>query len=126
MTCEANQSFSIDAIKTQTAAIVRIFFNTMIFVFLHIFPFFSKRVGNWVFLQIQPKNATPKIDWSIIRVKMSLWNCLQIYKSLSSKENVVDFAILPNAQILTVPGIVDQFGHKRGQKKRKDIDYKLL
>ena len=28
-------------------------------------------------------------------------------------------------QRLIVPLLIDQFGHKRCQKKRKDIDYKL-
>ena len=53
-------------------------------------------------------------------------SCLKFNKSLSSKENVDDFAILPNGQILIVPGIIDQFGRKRCQKKRKDVDYKIL
>ena len=52
--------------------------------------------------------------------------CLKFNKSLSSKENVDDFAILPNVQRLTVPRIIDQFGHKSCQKKRKDVDYQLL
>ena len=43
--------------------------------------------------------------------------CLEI-----DKENVVDFGILPK---LPVQRIVDQFGHKRCQKKREDVDYKL-
>ena len=52
--------------------------------------------------------------------------CLKINKSLSSKENVVDFAILPIVYRFTLPRKIDQFGHKRCQKKRKDVDYKLL
>ena len=52
--------------------------------------------------------------------------CLKINKSQSSKEKVGDFAILPNVQRLTVPRIIDQFGHKRCQKKRKEVDYQLL
>ena len=52
--------------------------------------------------------------------------CLEIDKSLLSKENVCDFAILPNVQRLTVPRLIDQFGRKRCQKKRKDVDYQLI
>ena len=42
------------------------------------------------------------------------------------KENVADLEILPNVQRLTVPLIIDQFGRKRCQKKRKDLSYQLL
>ena len=55
--------------------------------------------------------------------------CLKIDKLLPlllSKENVVDFGILPNVYRLAVPRIMYQFGRKRCQKKRKDVDYKLL
>ena len=52
--------------------------------------------------------------------------CLKIDKLLSSKENVVDFGILPIIQRLTVPRIIDQFGPKMCQKKRKEGGYKLL
>ena len=41
-------------------------------------------------------------------------------------ENVLDFGILQNVYSLTVPRIIDQFGRKMCQKKRKDLDYKLL
>ena len=34
--------------------------------------------------------------------------------------------ILLNVERLTVPRIIDQFGRKKCQKKRKDISYKLL
>ena len=51
--------------------------------------------------------------------------CLKINKSLSSKENVVDFGIFPNIWKLTVSLIIDQFGRKRCQKKRKDVDCQL-
>ena len=51
---------------------------------------------------------------------------MNIEKSLLSKENVVDFGILPNIQRLTVPKIRVQFGRKCWQKKRKDVDDKLL
>ena len=49
--------------------------------------------------------------------------CLKTVKSLFSKENVVDFGNLPNAQRLTVLRIIDQFGRKRCQKKRKVVNY---
>ena len=52
--------------------------------------------------------------------------CLKIGKSLSSKGNVVDFGILPNVQRLAVPRLVDQFGRKSCQRKRKDMDYNIL
>ena len=45
---------------------------------------------------------------------------------MSLKENVVDFGILLNVERLAVPRIIDQFGRKRCQKKRKDVDYKLF
>ena len=45
---------------------------------------------------------------------------------LSSRENVVDFGILPNAQRLTVTRIFDQFWRKGCQKKGKHVYYKLL
>ena len=51
---------------------------------------------------------------------------LEIDKSLLSKENVVDFGILPNVYRLTASRIVDQFERKRCPKKRKDVHYKLL
>ena len=47
-------------------------------------------------------------------------------------ENVFDFGILPNVyeQIqpkrLTVSRLIEQFGRKICQKKRTDVDYKLL
>ena len=44
--------------------------------------------------------------------------CLEIHKLLSSKGNDVDFGILPR--------LIDQLGRKRCQKKRKDVEYKLL
>ena len=40
--------------------------------------------------------------------------------------NVVDFRNLPNALRLTVPRMINQFGRKRCQKKRKVVGYKLL
>ena len=49
--------------------------------------------------------------------------CLKFNKSLSWKENVDDFAIFPNVKSLTVLEIIDQFGRKRCQKKRKDANY---
>ena len=52
--------------------------------------------------------------------------CLEIDKSLLSKENVLDFGIFPNVLSLTVPRLIDQFGRKMCQKKRKDVDYTHL
>ena len=52
--------------------------------------------------------------------------CLEIDKSLLSKEKVLDLGILPNVQSLTVPRLIDQFGRKMCQKNRKDVDHKVL
>ena len=36
------------------------------------------------------------------------------------------FRILPKVQSLTVLRMIDQFGQKKCQKKRKDVSYQLL
>ena len=46
----------------------------------------------------------------------TIFYVLKIDNSLLLKENVVDFGILPNVQILTVRRIIDQFGHKSSVK----------
>ena len=41
-------------------------------------------------------------------------------------EGKCQFPNLPKVLSLTVPQIIDQFGRKRSQKKRKDVSYQLL
>ena len=48
---------------------------------------------------------------------------LEIHKWLVWKENVVDFGILPKRMF---KDSLWQYGRKRYQKKRKDVNYKLL
>ena len=59
-------------------------------------------------------------EW-VFESRHSEWvfELLKIDKLLLSKENVVDFGILQNVWRLTVSRIIDQFGRKRCQKKRK-------
>ena len=47
-----------------------------------------------------------------LRHSVSLKLCLKFDKSLLSKENVVDFGILPNIWRLTVPQMIVQFGRR--------------
>ena len=87
------------------------------------------------------------MEWKIAKI---LFNIIQIIKSFMSMitklpsvrlyENSKTIAILgfyglsitaicPFSNIfqrLTVPRMIDQFGRKTCQKKRKDVDYKLL
>ena len=80
----------------------------------------------------QTSEACTKVLWDLTfvhrRAAVSIWNtvCLDIDKSLLSKENVVDFRILSNVERLTVLQLMDQFGHKTSQKKHKDVEYKFL
>ena len=60
-------------------------------------------------------------NWSIIRGTVSLWSMFENGQLAIFERKCHRFRIL-----LTVPRIINQFGRKRRQKKRKHVDYKLL
>ena len=62
-------------------------------------------------------------NWAIIRGTVSLWKMYENGKIAVFEEDDVDFEFF---LILTVSRIIDQFGRKRYQKKRKDVSYQIL
>ena len=53
-------------------------------------------------------------------------NLNMVFRSRSKGNKTENVILFTKIQRLTAPGIIDQFRRKRGQKKRKDVDYKLL
>ena len=62
-----------------------------------------------------------RLNWSIFRDRVSLWRMLE-HQEIAVFEGKCHRFVLE----LTVPQIIDKFWSKRCQKKRKDMDYKLL
>ena len=61
-------------------------------------------------------------DWPIIR--STAFGRIRNRRHFPSKTAILPFSNI--FQRLTVPRMIDQYWHKRCQKKRKDVDYKLL
>ena len=62
-------------------------------------------------------------NWSIIRVTVSLWTFGRIAKSLTFSFDDKDLLIFKHVSKTIVSQIVNQFGRKRCQKNRKDVEY---